>query len=75
MDVFAVYFQVAENGTVKFPKYLVVIPGTKMTLVPRLALPKMVRTTLLCDCGQNMVFFMLHTSTMSPTRTKQSMSM
>src|SRR5271165_7370268 len=46
----------------------------KITLVPRLALPRMVRSTLLCDCGQNMVFFMLHTSTMSPTKNRVSIS-
>src|SRR5271157_5541135 len=46
----------------------------KMTLVPRLAFPRMVRSTLLCDCGQNMFFCMLHTSMMSPTRNSVSIS-
>src|SRR5271163_4986024 len=45
-----------------------------ITLVPRLALPRIVRSTLLCDCGQNMVFSMLHTSMMSPTRNRVSIS-
>src|SRR5258707_14195351 len=34
----------------------------------------MVRSTLLCDCGQNMFFCMLHTSMMSPTRIRVSVS-
>src|SRR5882672_8174059 len=45
-----------------------------MTLVPRLALPRMVRSTLLCDCGQYMLFCMLHTSIISPTKNRQSIS-
>jgi len=74
MYVFAVYFQIAEHGAVEFAKHLVMISGHENDLGARLALPKIVRSTLLCACGQNIDLCMLHTSMMSPTKNSVSIS-